>query len=102
MQVLPIQAISCVWLTNIVYVVNQDFMLGSFPCAVTSLKIFNLQKYLTLYSAVFVVGFRCHDDLKADDMGSWVHKGKHVRYYEISRLTSGEVYGGTNLKTPCT
>ena len=47
-------------------------------------------------AAVFVVdttSFRRHDDLKADDMGSWVHKGKPVRYYEISRLTSGEVYG---------
>ena len=28
------------------------------------------------------------DDLKADDVGVWEHKGKPVRSYRVSRLTS--------------
>ena len=33
------------------------------------------------------------DDLKADDMGSWVHKGIPSHYYSIKRSPSGVVYG---------
>ena len=32
-------------------------------------------------------------DLKADDVGVWEHKGKPIRQYRVSRLSSGEVYG---------
>ena len=32
------------------------------------------------------------DDLKADDMGSWMHKGKPNCYYKVKQLSSGEVY----------
>lgn len=47
-------------------------------------------------AAVFLVdttNFRRHDDLKADDMGSWIHKAKPIRYFDLSRCISGEVYG---------
>ena len=48
-------------------------------------------------AAVFVVDtrkLRHPNDLKADDMGSWIHKGKPIRYYKLSRVSkSGEVYG---------
>lgn len=33
------------------------------------------------------------DDIKADDLGVWNHKGKPVRKYKVSRLVTGEVYG---------
>jgi len=36
---------------------------------------------------------RHFEDIKADDMGSWVHKGRPVHFYTIDRLASGEVYG---------
>lgn len=36
---------------------------------------------------------RHFEDIKADDVGSWVHKGRPVRFYTIARLASGEVYG---------
>ena len=32
------------------------------------------------------------DDIKADDLGVWIHKGKSVRKYQVSRLDSGELY----------
>lgn len=47
-------------------------------------------------SATFVVARKCLgniDDIKADDLGVWVHKGKPMRNYRVSRLPSGEVYG---------
>ena len=47
-------------------------------------------------SATFIVARKClgnSDDIKADDLGVWVHKGKPVRSYKVSRLPSGEVYG---------
>ena len=46
-------------------------------------------------SAVFLVDttkLKHQDDLRADDMGSWMHKGKPVRFYKVKRLSSGEVY----------
>ena len=46
-------------------------------------------------AAVFIVNttkLRHPDDLKADDMGSYVHIGKSVRYYTVDRLPTGEVY----------
>ena len=46
-------------------------------------------------AAVFFVDstkLRHQDDLKADDMGSWTHKGKPVRFYKVQHLSSGEVY----------
>ena len=33
------------------------------------------------------------DDLRADNLGVWEHKGKPIRQYKVSRLSSGEVYG---------
>ena len=50
-------------------------------------------------AAVFIVDtskLRHADDLKADDMGSWIHKGKPIRYYEVQRSPSGVVYGATH------
>lgn len=47
-------------------------------------------------AATFVVAnqaFGKIDDLKADDLGVWSHKGKPIRKYKVSRLSSGEVYG---------
>ena len=47
-------------------------------------------------AAVFLMDttkLRHPDDLKADDMGSWVHKGIPSRYYSIERSPSGVVYG---------
>ena len=47
-------------------------------------------------SATFVVARKSlgsTDDIKADDLGVWNHKGKPVRKYKVSRLVSGEVYG---------
>ena len=38
------------------------------------------------------------DDLKADDLGIWDHKGKPIRKYKVSRLPSGEVYGAEMSK----
>ena len=38
------------------------------------------------------------DDLKADDLGVWDHKGKPIRRYKVSRLPSGEVYGAELTK----
>ena len=34
------------------------------------------------------------DDIKADDLGVWVHKGKPIRRYKVAQeKTSGTVYG---------
>ena len=47
-------------------------------------------------AAVFLVKttkLRHPDDLKADDMGSWVHKGIPSRYYNIECSPSGVVCG---------
>ena len=47
-------------------------------------------------SATFIVARKClgnRDDIKVDDLGVWVHKGKLVRSYKVSCLPSGEVYG---------
>lgn len=48
-------------------------------------------------AAVFLVDttkLKHPNDLKADDMGSWIHKGKPIRHFEIERVPqSGEVYG---------
>ena len=38
------------------------------------------------------------DDLKADNVDVWEHKGKPVRSYQMSRLLSGEVYGAELTK----
>lgn len=47
-------------------------------------------------AAVFLVDtskLRHPDDLKADDVGSWVHKDIPSRYYSLERSPSGVVYG---------
>ena len=38
---------------------------------------------------------RSLDDVKADDSGSWIHKGKPVpvRHYRVSRTANGTAYG---------
>ncbi len=42
----------------------------------------------------------CHpDDLKADDLGSWVNKGKPSRLFDIVRDSSGIVYGANNCSS---
>ena len=46
-------------------------------------------------AAVFVVDTRKlkhRDDLKADDMGCWIHKGKPIRYFVVERYEEGAVY----------
>ena len=35
---------------------------------------------------------RDKDDLKADDVGSWCHKGKPKRFYKIEWIAPHEVY----------
>lgn len=48
-------------------------------------------------SATFIVDttkLKHPNDLKSDDMGGWIHKGKPVRFYELQRCpSSGEVFG---------
>lgn len=47
-------------------------------------------------SATFIVARKSlgsSDDIKADDLGMWIHKGKPIRNYKVTRLPSGEVYG---------
>ena len=47
-------------------------------------------------AAVFLVDttkLQHPDDHKADDVGSWVHKGIPSCYYSIERSLSGVVYG---------
>jgi len=47
-------------------------------------------------SATSIVARKClgsSDDIKANDLGVWIHKGKPIRNYKVSRLPSGEVYG---------
>ena len=49
-------------------------------------------------AAAFVVNItklKHPNDLKADDMGSWVHKGKPVRYFNVDRSTDGKVLQAT-------
>ncbi len=42
--------------------------------------------------AVFLINIALLSHLKADDLGSWIHKGKPVHYYEVERSPeSGEV-----------
>ena len=35
------------------------------------------------------------NDLKADDMGSWIHKGKPICYFDLDRSPDGEVLQAT-------
>ena len=53
-------------------------------------------------SAAFVVSNSAlgrNDDIKADDLGVWVHKGKPIRKYEVVREEeSGAVYGASMTK----
>ena len=47
-------------------------------------------------AAVFLVNtskLRHQEHIRADDVGSWCHKGKPVRFYSIERMPFGEVYG---------
>lgn len=47
-------------------------------------------------AAVFLVNtskLKHQEDIRADDVGRWCHKGKPVRFYSIEQLPSGEVYG---------
>lgn len=51
--------------------------------------------------ATFVVvnkGVGKIDDIRADDLGVWEHKGKPIRQFKVSRLPSGEVYGAEQCK----
>lgn len=44
-------------------------------------------------AAIFLVDIsklKHPNDLKADDMGSWIHKGKPVRYFDIDQSLEGE------------
>ena len=46
--------------------------------------------------AVFVINspkLRSLDDVKADDSGSWIHKGKPVCHYRVSRTANVIMYG---------
>jgi len=46
-------------------------------------------------AAVFLVNtnkLRHKDDLRADDVGSWCHKGKPIRYYSVEYIQPDEVY----------
>ena len=46
-------------------------------------------------AAVFLVNtnmLRHKDDLKADDVGSWCHKGKPKRFYKIEWIAPHEIY----------
>lgn len=38
------------------------------------------------------------DDLKADDLGVWTHKGKPSRMYKVTRTDTGSVYGADLTK----
>lgn len=38
------------------------------------------------------------DDLKADDLGVWAHKGKPTRLYKVTRTEEGIVYGADITK----
>ena len=35
---------------------------------------------------------RHQEDIRADDVGSWCHKGKPMQFYSNERMSSGEVY----------
>ena len=39
------------------------------------------------------------EDIKADDLGAWNHKGKPVRRYKINRSLSGTVYAADKTMT---
>lgn len=41
---------------------------------------------------------RHQSDLRSDDMGSWIHKGKPVHLYELERSSSGRVYNTKRCK----
>ena len=46
-------------------------------------------------AAVFLVNtskLRHQEDIRADDVGSWCHKGKPMHFYTVERMPSGEVY----------
>ena len=52
-------------------------------------------------AAIFVVDttkLRHPHDLKVDALGSWIHKGKPIRYFQVERSPSGIVYS----TDPCT
>lgn len=70
-----------------------DLLLNTSPDddSVCLSKPVGVQKALTFVVARRSLG--SVDDIKADDLGAWIHKGKPVRKYRISRLDSGEVYG---------
>ena len=47
-------------------------------------------------AATFIIAKRSLgnvDDIKADDLGVWMHKGKPACKYRVSHLDSGEVFG---------
>ncbi len=49
-------------------------------------------------TGVYVVPTSFGNDIKADDLGVWLHKGKPNRKYKISRSDSGVVYGADLTK----
>ena len=59
------------------------------------------KKPVGVNDAIFVVEttkLRHPHDLKADDFGSWIHKGKLISYFQVERSPSGIVYS----TDPCT
>lgn len=70
-----------------------DLILNTSPddASVCLSKPISIQKAATFIIAKKSVGNV--DDIKADDLGVWIHMGKPIRKYRICRLDSGEVYG---------
>ena len=68
--------------------IPQDCVCSSKPVGITK-------------AATFVIStniFDTIDDIKADDLGVWVHKGKPIRRYKVNRSESGAVYGADLTK----
>lgn len=70
-----------------------DLLLNSMP---TAEDVCKKKPVFVKKAAVFLVDTNrlgSPDDLKADDLGAWNHKGKPVRKYKVVRSQSGTVYG---------
>lgn len=69
-----------------------DLMLNTSPddVSVCLSKPISVHKAATFIIAKKSVGNL--DDIKADDLSVWIHKGKPIRKYRVHRLDSGEVY----------
>jgi hypothetical protein len=67
---------------------------------VSSAAVCNHKPVEVMDPAVFIVNLNSlknPNDIKADDMGSWIHKGKPIRYFELDQGDDGEVL----LAKPC-